>query len=228
MRERFILYKFTTRSRPARFKEALKTILDNVQSKNFMVLVSIDDDDESMQNFLKNEWQEHPNVVFISGVSENKIHAINRDVELADEYADWDILVNMSDDMHILSPKFEDVVRESFQDGLDHFLHLPDGYANERIPSMSIMGRDYYNRFGFIYHPSYKSVWADNEAMDVAKQLGRWRYVNESVFTHHHPANVGSHLWDEQYQKTEAYDVHCADNKTFESRKLAGFPNEWN
>ena len=169
MKDLFILYKFTTRSRPERFKEALNTILNNSQSKHFMVLVSIDDDDESMQNFLKTEWSEHPNIVFVSGISENKIHAINRDVELADEYANWDILVNMSDDMHITSPRFDNVVRDAFKDGLDHFLHLPDGYANERIPSMSIMGREYYNRFGFIYHPSYKSVWADNEAMDVHK-----------------------------------------------------------
>ena len=164
--DKMILYKLATRSRPERFKQTLNSILNNSSSYNFMVLVSIDDDDESMQMVSKEI--DHPNVVFISGVSYNKIHAINRDVEKASDYADWKILVNISDDMLITSKDFDKVVRSAFEESLDIFLHLPDGFTNEKLPTMSIMGKNYYERFNFIYHPSYKSVWCDNEAMEVA------------------------------------------------------------
>lgn len=223
MNKGYILYKLTTRSRPQRFLQTYESIKKHANNLNHLILVSIDDDDLSMHKFFENNPIDDPNMVVISGTSKNKIDAINRDVEKADDYFDWDILVNISDDMLITSDRFEVVLRESFKDDLDHFLHLPDGFANERIPTMSIMGRDYYNRFGYIYHPSYVSVWADNEAMDVAKLLGKWQYVNEVLFTHEHPANVGSHLMDEQYERTESFELHKADNECFENRKKNRF-----
>ena len=60
-----ILYKLATRSRPQRFKETLNSIINNSSNNSYMVLVSIDDDDESMQ--LVSKEIDHPNVVFISG-----------------------------------------------------------------------------------------------------------------------------------------------------------------
>lgn len=218
-----ILYKLATRSRPQRFKETLNSIINNSSNNNYMVLVSIDNDDESMQ--LVSKEIDHPNVVFISGLSYNKIHAINRDVEKASDYADWDILVNVSDDMLITSKDFDKVVRSAFIETTDVFLHLPDGFTNEKLPTMSIMGKEYYERFNFIYHPSYKSVWCDNEAMDVAKKTLCYRYIAQQVFVHNHPANIGNVVWDEQYARTEAYQMHHDDNMNYETRKLQGFPN---
>jgi hypothetical protein len=165
-----ILYKFATRSRPKRFQQALDSILNNADGTNFRILVTIDDDDEQMQTVSKEP--QHPSVTFISGVSQSKIHAINRDMELAMDW-DWQILVNFSDDMLITSKNFEPTVREAFYVSgaweYDVFLHLPDGYANERLCTLSIMGREYYKRFNYIYHPSYVSVYCDNEATEVAK-----------------------------------------------------------
>lgn len=221
--EKMILYKLATRSRPERFKETLNSIVNNSSNNNYMVLVSIDDDDESMQKVSKEI--DHPNVVFISGVSYNKIHAINRDIEKASDYADWKILVNISDDMLITSKDFDNVVRSAFEESLDIFLHLPDGFTDDKLATMSIMGKAYYERFNFIYHPSYKSVWCDNEAMDVAKKTLCYRYLPQQVFVHNHPANIGNVVWDEQYARTEAYEMHRDDNLNYETRKLQGFPN---
>jgi len=199
-----ILYKFATRNRPERFQQALDSILNNADGTNFRIIVTIDDDDEAMQTFSK-EYS-HPNVRFVSGVSNNKIHAINRDMDFAMEM-DWQILVNFSDDMQITSSNFETVVREAFYVSgawdFDIFLHLPDGFANERLCTLSIMGIDYFKRFNYIYHPSYVSVYCDNEATEVAKRLGRYLYKPDSVFTHLHPSNVNMY-WDSLYEKNES------------------------
>ena len=219
-----ILYKFATRSRPERFQQALDSIINNADGTNFRILVTIDDDDEQMQKASKEP--QHSSVTFISGVSNSKIHAINRDMELAMDW-DWQILVNFSDDMLITSKNFEPTVREAFYVSgawdYDIFLHLPDGYANERLCTLSIMGREYYKRFNYIYHPSYVSVYCDNEATEVAKRLGRYIYKSVSVYTHLHPSNVNAH-WDAQYEKNESPNFYSADNFTFHDRWKKNFP----
>lgn len=221
----FILYKLATRSRPERFAETLKSITENSSNGNYLVLVSIDEDDESMQKYIDDKefglGYPHLNVVVVNGTSKNKIDAINRDIDKVYEKWNikWDILVNISDDMLITSNQFDSVVRTAFSKTTDLFLHLPDGYVNEILPTMSIMGVDYYNRFGYIYHPSYESVYCDNEAMDVAKMLNKHIYVDLKLFTHNHPANVGKHLWDAQYERTESQNTHSKDCENYQKRK---------
>lgn len=230
----FILYKLATRSRPTRFEETLQSIISNSSNQNYLVLVSIDEDDESMQKYIDDKdlglGFPHLNVVVVNGTSKNKIDAINRDVEKVSEKWNikWDILVNISDDMLITSNQFDSVVRSAFTETTDLFLHLPDGFVNEIIPTMSIIGVEYYNRFGYIYHPSYESVYCDNEAMDVAKMLNKYTYVNSKLFVHNHPANVGKHLWDAQYEKTESKEIHTKDCLLYADRKQNNFFYEGN
>jgi hypothetical protein len=216
-----ILYKLTSRSRPERCRQTISSIVGNSSiDKEYLILLSCDEDDDSMKDFSYDLYTDG-RLVIKKGYSKNKIDAINRDVNEFDW--DWDILVNISDDM-IVEKGFDSVVRGAFENTLDLFLHLPDGYANERLATMSIVGRDYYERFGYIYHPSYESVYCDNEAMDVAKELGKYLYINSHVFKHIHPANVGSHLMDAQYMKTEAHEVHARDCQNYQNRKNNKFP----
>ena len=225
----FILYKLATRSRPTRFEDTLQSIIQNSSTEDYLVLVSIDVDDLSMNKYLDDIdlglGFPHNNVVVVSGESKNKIDAINRDIEkVKDRWRiDWDILVNISDDMLITSPKFDYVVRSFFAETTDLFLHLPDGFQNENVATMSIMGYDYYKRFDYIYHPSYESVWCDCEAMDVAKILGRYIYHNEKLFVHNHPAFIGRSIWDAQYERTESKEVHDKDCINYNNRKKNQF-----
>jgi len=229
MSELKILYKLTTRSRPQRWLETLDSITNKSRvCSDFFVLTSIDDDDHTMHNFLvANQYEighRYQKEIVLSGISANKIDAINRDMSQIDRWYNWDILVNISDDMLITSPRFEDVLRNVFSESLDLFLHLPDGYQNRNLPTMSIMGREYYERFNYIYHPSYQSVYCDNEAMDVAKSLGKHVYVDEHLFVHNHPANIGKHVWDSQYEKTEDGQVYAQDSLNYQKRKQLHFP----
>lgn len=227
---KFILYKLATRGRPERFAQTIDSIVSNSNDTNFLVLVSIDEDDVTMQKYIEDVdlglGFPHLNVVVVNGRSKNKIDAINRDIEKVSERwkMQWDILVNISDDMLITSNMFDIVVRSAFSETTDLFLHLPDGFVNEILPTMSIMGVDYYKRFGYIYHPSYESVYCDNEAMDVSKMLNKHVYIDAKLFTHNHPANVGRHLWDAQYERTESQELHTKDCLNYNQRKQNNFP----
>lgn len=205
-----ILYNFATRSRPQKFIEAVNSINDNALHKDYVILVKVDRDDKTMWNI-----PDLPYVIYMEGESKNKIHAINRDI-----IGGWDILVNMSDDMRFTKKGFDLELIEQF-DTLDLFLHYPDGYVNERLTTMSIMGREYFNRFGYVYHPDYVSLWCDNEAHEQAIELGKYRYVNEKIFIHDHPAWTGA-TPDQQLIETQKY--YRQDERTYKKRKACGFP----
>jgi hypothetical protein len=160
------------------------------------------------------EIYKQPFVRVCVGSSKNKIDAINRDVPKIG----WDILVNLSDDQIFTKRGFDEVIAQC---GKDEFLHLPDGHVNELLPTMSVMGYDYYKRFNYIYHPDYVSLWCDNEAMDVAKQLGCYKYVNELVFDHLHPAWTGE-TPDAQLLHTQS--LYRRDERVYIKRRSLGFP----
>lgn len=223
-----ILFKYATRSRPELFKRGIESILNNVSNDNFQILVSVDHDDNSMIP-MTNEYKDHPNISVVVGRSRNKIHAINRDMELAEG---WDILVNMSDDMVFVEKGFDDIIRNEFFFnntpssleheyvlGLDECLHFPDGNRTDLI-TMSIMGKDYYKRFGYIYNPEYVSLYCDNEQTEVAKILGCYKYVDKIIFNHLHPA-YGKAIFDLQYQHTESFGG--IDRETYLKRKALNY-----
>lgn len=210
-----ILYKLTSRSRPAKMYKAYKSVVDNAEL-NWVMILSIDSDDSvtlNSEELKQMSWDKR--VSIHTGTSKNKIDAINRDVP----QSGWDILVNLSDDQIFTVKGFDKVIAEHC--GNDTFLHLPDGYVNERLTTMSIMGYDYYKRFGYIYHPDYASLWCDNEAQDEAKHNGGYVYVNEHIFIHEHPAWTGEKP-DAQLEHTQKF--YRQDERTYKRRKSLGFP----
>lgn len=232
MKDMRILFKFATRSRPQLFKRGLDSIINNCESENYIILVSVDSDDPTMS---KEHCDNYKNTMIVCKTSESKVHAINRDFEFV---SNWDILVNMSDDMVFTKKGFDNIIRGHFFDAgvralneslkfvhgpffmmTDKCLHFPDGNRNDLI-TMAIMGREFYDRFGYIYHPDYKSLYCDDEMTAVAKQLGCYKYVDEQIVKHLHPA-YGKAKYDKQYQHTESFDQ--ADKQTFERRKANNF-----
>jgi hypothetical protein len=158
------------------------------------------------------------NHTYIAGTSKSKVDAINRDMDFINSQYDWDILVNFSDDVIITEKGFDDIIRKDFE-SLVQVLHYPDGNRADLL-TVSIIGKDYYKRDNYIYNPEYKSLYCDNEAMEVAKQRGCYKFVDKVIFNHLHPAfNKG--IFDAQYQHTESFGHE--DYQTYQRRKANGF-----
>ena len=131
------------------------------------------------------------------------------------------VLILASDDM-ICQKKGWDVIVEKtmknkFPD-LDGVLYFPDGFTD--LNTMCILGKEYYNRFGYIYHPAYKSLWCDNEFQEVAQRLGKEYRSTEILFKHEHPVWSGEKQ-DQLYQINERF--YQEDKRTFEQRKARNF-----
>ena len=225
-----ILFKYASRSRNTKFFTGLDNILKNLfDLENFCILISLDIDDYSMNNKetinrLLEYVNKYPEKIIIKfGSSKNKIDAINRDVNEIKEKFNFDILVNFSDDMEFIEHSFDDIIRSKFfifYPDTDGNIYFNDGFTGERLSTMSIIGRKYYDKFNYIYHPSYHSLWCDNEYTEVAKRSEKIIYFHERIFNHNHPSNVGGFI-DEQLIKTESFsDI---DRQNYEKRLTNNF-----
>jgi len=213
-----IHYNFATRNRPQKMAEAIGTIIDLSADKNYTIGLTIDDDDLiTLNSYQLANILQSDQIKVNPGRSSSKVHAINRGM------AGWsgDIVMNMSDDMRFIKWGFDGDIIQAFQGERDQFIHFPDGRVNQVLPTMSIMGRNYYERFNYIYHPDYKSLWCDNEAMDVAQQLGRYKYIDLQIFSHEHPAWTGEPA-DALLMHTESF--FGIDQETYRKRSKLGFP----
>lgn len=216
-----ILFKYASRSRKEKFFEGLDNILNNLNDfNNFCILCSLDADDETMNNQqsikrITEYVKKYPaNIVIKFGKSKNKIDAINRDVNDFKERFDFDILVNFSDDMQFIVESFDKTIREKFYiayPNLDGNIYFNDGFVGDAISTLSIIGRKYYDKFNYIYHPSYHSLWCDNEYTMVAKTEKKIVYFDEKIYIHNHPANIGGFI-DSQLMKTESFNEIDRDN----------------
>lgn len=217
-----ILFKYASRSRPENFERGLKSIIDNVGSSDYNVLISLDEDDPFINNYVA-LLEKYKYLHLRIGKSISKIDAINRDVDTFP--LDWDMLINMSDDMLFTKPCFDfeirSIFRKNFPNG-DGFLHLNDGHQGENVSTMSIMDRKYYERDRYIYHPEYKSLWCDVEATEVAYMRGSYGYAPIVLFDHLHPA-WGLAPNDAQYLKSESKEMWDHDKAVIDRHRANNY-----
>lgn len=229
-----ILVKYPTRQRPRQFIEVLtKMVTMAKEPENLKFLVSFDTDDATMTGAIIQEASKiHSDITFVAGTSKSKVHAINRDMELSGE---WDIVLLASDDMIPQINHWDDIVRLCFREvahtdngdilfstyNLDQMLWYFDGHQH-RICTLTIYGRDYYNRFKYLYHPEYISLWCDNEQTDVGVMLGKCKHFPDTIlFKHEHPAWGKGLAMDALYERNEAY--FKTDEATYNRRKENNF-----
>jgi hypothetical protein len=217
-----ILVKYPTRQRPAQFLQTLREYYTRAKDNSKIeYLISYDKDDSKMnQNIIDQANSIGLNIKCVSGYSKSKIHACNRDLEKAE---DWDIVVLVSDDMFVQVDGWDEIIRnkmKEFYSDTDGCLWFWDGHQ-ERICTFTIMGRKYFERFGYLYHPSYASLWCDNEFTEVAQGLGKIKYFKERIVEHVHPCWGKKMQVDDLYRLNESF--YKADHEVYVKRKQKNF-----
>jgi hypothetical protein len=217
-----ILVKFPTRGRWDKFVQVFdkytKYASDN-ENIHYYITADLDDKDfnHRVGAMITNKA---PNITITRGTSTGKIHACNRDMINS---GDWDIVVLASDDMIPQKMGWDKRLREDMEKyypDTDGVLWYNDGYVGQKLNTMCIMGRKYFDRFAYIYHPDYISLFCDNEFMDVSMILNKVKYSEDVLFKHEHPANNGKGM-DNLYMMNEKY--YQIDKITYEKRKQHNF-----
>jgi hypothetical protein len=220
VKDKVLLMKVTSRGRPQQLIHCIKEYLRLASNPKAMVwLITLDHDDDKCNTVSFCDSLGHildePNIAF--GHSNNKIHAINRDVNQL-HIPHWDILLNISDDQLPIVQGYDSIIREAMPNNLYASLWFNDG-SQDRINTQEIVGREYYNRDKHIYHPSFKSFYCDNYATLLAEKRHCLIKSNQCIIEHKHPAcrKKDSLPQDALYDRNQKY--WNEDEATFELLK---------
>lgn len=217
-----ILIKFPSRSRPSKLLYAYEKYISLAKNPSIIkTIISLDSDDPTATPDLFDKLMKiHSATTICVGESMGKIGAVNRDMEYA---GDYDILLLASDDMIPEYHGYDELIRQKMTEHFpdtDGVLWFNDGFQKHNLNTLCILGKKYYERFGYIYHPSYKSLWCDNEFTIVAHQLQKQIYFDTVIIRHWHPIITKS-FSDTLYQENDKY--FNEDRETFLKRQLTNF-----
>lgn len=207
-----ILIKWASRERPEVFARQLP-LWDNGRVD---FLIALDENDPALQRYLDMMPSGRVRVI-VDQSPAGKVRAMNLGV--AD--FDWDILILAQDDSRPYGPACDATICGLFEKhGLDCCLFSPDGYRKDDMNTQVIVGRKYFDRFGYIYHPDYIATWCDNEFTDVSRANGREVRVKQPLILHDWIGHNGK--GDDLLRRNESH-FHV-DKATYLRRKAAGFP----
>lgn len=215
-----ILLKYPSRGRPEIFKSMVDHYIKNLSGKhNVRFVFTFDEDDDTMNNDeIKNYLNDLDfDLTYYYGSHFNKVEAINDN--LTDQ--DFDILMLCADDIYV-AENFDDKIVQEFENsshGLDAILQIYTYRWEFALDVFCIMGKDYYDRFNYIYHPSYISEFCDNEYTSVAKSLGKSIETMNMILTHKWENIKG----DATRQRNMDRTLLNKDTNNFEKRKAINF-----
>lgn len=221
-----ILFKYPTRERPQQFNNNLLLLTNMITDKeNCHIVVNIDEDDTKMQGYGVNliHTVNGVRLSYQVGKNKSKVEAINYGL-LENKF---DICVLISDDMICQVSGFDNIIRSSmnkFFPDTDGALWFHDGDKNTKykLCTMVIAGRKYLERFGYIYHSSYKSLFCDDEYTQVALNLKKLYHSGIILFRHDHYMNNSALKPDDLMRKNQSF--YGVDRINFIKRLSANFP----
>lgn len=221
-----MVIKFPTRGRPEKFATVLNKYINFLSGMHEVkFVVSFDHDDPTMNN--DNMWsmfnrlnaQLDGKIVPVCGKSTGKISAINADLDRVLSFRP-DVILLASDDMIPVLGGYDDVIAKAmakFFPDTDGVLHFNDGFSGQdRLITLSILGRKYFDRFGYLYYPGYKSVFCDNEFTDVARMLGKVVYIDHVLIQHQWVGAVNPN--DPLHRRNESVEMYEHDKVIYLDR----------
>lgn len=216
-----ILIKFPSRSRPDKMIDHLKNIKATIGIERYLVYLIVDEDDSTMTNIVRGlirECEGYMNLVVSWGKSKSKIDAINRPV-VTD--VDYKYIVVASDDMKFTRYDWGSIVLSAFKYTGKDCLHFPDGHNNNLI-TLPVLRKRFVDRFGYVYHPDYFSVYADDEMTAVAKLTKEYYYIPVDIVEHRH-YRWGFGQPDQQNLDQDGIVAYSKDMIVFQNRKSNNF-----
>lgn len=218
-----LLIKLPTRSRPEQFFKMLDIYYQKLSgSIVYHFLISCDAHDTTMNNpHVIAKLQKYEHLSFYFNSTDTKIAAYNNEIE---KHADFDVLLVVSDDMEPIANYYDKIIMDKmiqyFPD-FDGVLNFHDGNVGERCNTMPIIGKKFYERFGYIYHPEYSSLFCDEELTIVSRMLGKEVVFYETIIKHNHPDWCSIYPNDDLYKRNQTF--FALDEKVFKERQLRNF-----
>jgi hypothetical protein len=138
---------------------------------------------------------------------------------------DWDLLVEEAFTTELARRAWTD----EGNPGADP-LHIQFGSNSPHDKTLAVCGAAtlaWYKLYGYVLHPDYESMYADNELTERDRVAGNLVQRLDIQFEHRHPTFPGSKTpVDEVYLDQNARDKYERGARIFALRKSKGFPRE--
>lgn len=171
-----------------RAQQAANTFINWLsKSKNIFdieYVFSLDNDDDSFlelyrwldKSTINKQWE---GARFLRNDNSSAIEAINHGAV----GCSGDIIIQIADDFDC-PLHWDEILLTALEGKSDYLVKTQDGLQPFLI-TLPIMDRAYYNRFGYIYNPSYKHMFCDTEMTAIGHMLDRVITL-PLIFTHNH------------------------------------------
>ena len=146
-------------------------------------ILSVDADDPDLAGY-RDLAAKHGSVLVV-GDNRTMVEAVNRGAAAAS----GDVLVSMSDDFGC-PPHWDDAIAGAIAGRAEAAVWVHDG-IDGRIMTLPILSRGLYRRLGYIYHPAYISMYADDDLTAVAHRFHAVVDVRDRLLFPHRHASIG-------------------------------------
>jgi hypothetical protein len=186
-----ISFVFPSRERPSKFFKTLDNLKEFVIREDYEVVCVLDIEDETMNNdAVKERAKAYPQAKLNYTHTTGKVNAINKGLEFIDP--EFDILILIADDIEFTMKGFDYEIEcdmQKYAPKLDFVIHYPDQVpqSGRNQITMPVLGHEFINYFGWIYEPSFKSVWCDTYMLKLSKRLNKHKFIDKHLYLHNHP-----------------------------------------
>ncbi len=211
-----ILVKYATKGNPILFLETLEGYIKKAKDNSrIKYIVTVDKEDLDDYNiFLKRATGLSNNVIIRIGDRTTKVEAINIDIDSINWQ--WDILVVISDSLQANAYGWDQYIEEGMK---EHFPNT-DGClwfdeADQKITcKLPVIGKCFYDRFGFVFNKKYNSFFHDSEFTDIALDMNKIVMINNRIIK---KEVIAKNTFDEK-------DIHWNEDRlTYAMRKKSSF-----
>ena len=183
-------------------------------------IFSFDSDDETLLDYTYNLGK--TNYPFLHTVNDNTclVEAANKGASKAT----GDLLILLSDDFDCPN-RWDELLYGVI--GTDaskpKAILINDGICEAGdILSLPIINRTLYDKLGYIYHPSFFSLFADNALLEVSERLGALINARHIIFQHKH-YTVGLSQEDETYRHENSSTAYNIGKSAIEKLRLNNY-----
>lgn len=169
-----------SRGRAKQAFETAKRWIDNSVNVHFEYILSLDYDDDQLSEY-KTLFGSHSND-FLLLIDDNRQSAIEA-INWGAQKATGDLIIVISDDFDC-PIRWDELLKKEVSGKSDFVLKTQDG-IQKTLVTLPIVDRVWYERYGYIYHPDYRHMYADQELTSVAIMTGRF-LQSDLIFPHLH------------------------------------------
>ena len=212
-----------SRNRAVKAHATFQNWLFNASGENlYEYIISIDNDDSQLSEYRRR----FSGCTIIENNNRSLVDAVNNAAKLAT----GDIIIVMSDDFDCV--KDWDILLCEYIEANnltgEYAIQVDDGYSfgkdgdDANLLTIPIISIELWLRLKYIYHPSYFSMFADNDIFEVCKTLNCLYIAPHIKFQHNH-YTIGKSNKDDTYDRQNSMVAWTQGNANLKQRKARNY-----